>query len=122
MLGKIKQIAVAVADLDASKAFYGEKLGIKLAFEVPGQLVFFDLAGIWLMLSVASEREPAQPGSVLYFEVDDINAAYAELQERGVGFLGEPHKIADMGSYELWMAFFRDPDNTALAIRAEVTK
>ena len=122
MLGKIKQIAVSVADLEASKSFYGEKLGIKQAFEVPGQLVFFDLAGIWLMLSLANEREPAQPGSVLYFVVDDIADAYRDLQERGVAFLGEPHKIADMGSYELWMAFFRDPDNTALAIRAEVSK
>lgn len=122
MLGKIKQIAVSVADLEASKSFYGEKLSIKQVFEVPGQLVFFDLAGIWLMLSLANEKEPAQPGSVLYFEVADIQAAYRELQQRGVAFIGEPHKIADMGSYELWMAFFRDPDGTALAIRAEVSK
>ena len=40
MLSKIKQIAVSVADLDASKAFYGDMLGVPLAFEVPGQLVF----------------------------------------------------------------------------------
>ena len=122
MLSKIKQIAVSVADLDASKAFYGEMLGVPLAFEVPGQLVFFDLAGIWLMLSKANEKEPAQPGSVLYFEVSDIHAAHEQLQKRGVNFIDKPHKIADMGAYELWMAFFRDPDQTALAIRAEVAK
>jgi catechol 2,3-dioxygenase-like lactoylglutathione lyase family enzyme len=122
MLAKIKQIAVSVADLEASKQFYGEKLGIKMIFEVPGQLAFFDLAGIWLMLSLANEKEPAAPGSVLYFEVTDIHAAYRELKERGVVFIDEPHKIADMGSYELWMTFFRDPDGTALAIRAEIAK
>jgi catechol 2,3-dioxygenase-like lactoylglutathione lyase family enzyme len=122
MLGKIKQIAVAVADLEASKQFYGEKLGLKKVFEVPGQLAFFDLDGIWLMLSLANEKEPAQPGSVLYFAVDDISASYEALQQRGVRFIDKPHKIADMGTYELWMSFFRDPDDTALAIRAEVAK
>jgi|SRR5687768_219058 catechol 2,3-dioxygenase-like lactoylglutathione lyase family enzyme len=122
MLSQIKQIAVAVADLAASKKFYGETLGVPQVYEVPGQLVFFDLAGIWLMLSRASEQEPAQPGSVLYFAVDDIQDAYQRLQQRGVTFLGKPHKIADMGTYELWMAFFRDPDQTALAIRAEIAK
>jgi predicted enzyme related to lactoylglutathione lyase len=111
-----------VADLAASKKFYGETLGVPQVYEVPGQLVFFDLAGIWLMLSRASEQEPAQPGSVLYFAVDDIQDAYQRLQQRGVTFLGKPHKIADMGTYELWMAFFRDPDQTALAIRAEIAK
>jgi catechol 2,3-dioxygenase-like lactoylglutathione lyase family enzyme len=122
MLSKIKQIAVSVADLEASKSFYGEKLGVPMVFEVPGQLVFFDLAGVWLMLSKANEKEPAQPGSVLYFEVADIRAAHKELNERGVEFVDEPHKIADMGAYELWMSFFRDPDQTVLAIRAEVAK
>jgi catechol 2,3-dioxygenase-like lactoylglutathione lyase family enzyme len=122
MLSKIRQIAVAVADLEASKAFYGTKLGLKQVFEVPGQLVFFDLDGIWLMLSAANEEEPARPGSVLYFAVDDIHSAHTDLQNRGVVFVDKPHMVADMGAYELWMTFFRDPDDTILAIRAEVAK
>lgn len=122
MLSRIRQIAVAVADLGESKKFYGELLGLPTVFEVPGQLAFFDLSGIWLMLSAANEKEPAQPGSVLYFAVDDIHAAHSQLRERGVSFVDEPHKIADMGNYELWMSFFRDPDGTLLAIRAEVAK
>lgn len=121
MLSKIRQIAVAVADLEASKAFYRDKLGIKLLMEFPN-LAFFDLGGIWLMLSAANEQEPAAPGSTLYFEVDDIRAANASLKERGVQFVDEPHLIADMGTYELWMNFFRDPDGTTLAIRSEVPK
>ena len=121
MLSRIRQIAVAVADLTASKRFYREKLGVPLAFEAPN-LVFFDCDGIWLMLSAANEKEPAQPGSVLYFEVADIQAAHKTLRERGVDFVDEPHRIADMGSYELWMSFLRDPDGTLLAIRAEVPK
>ena len=122
MLSNIKQIAVAVGDLEKSKAFYGEQLGLKQVYEVPGQMVFFDLAGIWLMLSRPEGEFGARPGSTLYFAVDDIRAAHQQLRERGVDFIDEPHRIADMGSYELWMSFFRDPDGTVLAIRAEVAK
>lgn len=122
MLSRIRQIAVAVADLEASKAFYGERLGLPLVLEVPGQLVFFDMAGVWLMLSRPEEGFPVRPGSTLYFEVPDIHAAHSQLRARGVEFIDEPHRIADMGAYELWMSFFRDPDETVLAIRAEVAK
>ena len=121
MLSKIKQIAVAVADLESSKSFYGEKLGLTKLLEVPN-MAFYDLGGIWLMLSQENEQEPARPGSVLYFEVKDIRNAHTQLRDRGVEFIDEPHKVADMGSYELWMSFFRDPDKTILAIREEVAK
>jgi methylmalonyl-CoA/ethylmalonyl-CoA epimerase len=122
MLSSIKQIAVTVADLEKSKAFYGNQLGLKQVLDVPGQLSFFDLNGIWLMLAKENEKEKAQPGSVLYFAVTNIKDAHAKLRERGVAFIDEPHKVADMGSYELWMSFFRDPDQTILAIREEVAK
>ena len=121
MLAKIKQIAVAVADLETSKAFYGEQLGIPKLLEVPG-MAFYDLDGIWLMLAKENEKEPARPGSVLYFAVKDIKDAHAKLRQRGIEFIDEPHMVADMGSYELWMSFFRDPDQTILAIREEVAK
>lgn len=122
MLSAIKQIGVVVADLEKSKAFYGNQLGLKQVLDIPGQMSFYDLAGIWLMLTKEGDEGRAQPGSVLYFEVTDIRAAHAKLRERGVKFIDEPHRIADMGSYELWMSFFRDPDETILAIREEVAK
>lgn len=122
MLSAIKQVGVAVADLETSKQFYGERLGLTQVLEVPGQLVFYDLDGIWLMLSRPEDGFPPRPGSTLYFAVPDIHAAHRQLRERGVAFIDEPHLIADMGTYELWMSFFRDPDETVLAIRAEVAK
>lgn len=122
MLGRIKQLGVAVGDLERSKQFYGELLGLKLVYEVPRHMVFFDLDGIWLMLARPEQDFPARPGSTLYFAVDDIHGVHTRLRERGLAFVDEPHRIADMGSYELWMAFFRDPDDTLLALRAEVFK
>jgi catechol 2,3-dioxygenase-like lactoylglutathione lyase family enzyme len=122
MLSRIKQIAVAVADVEASKSFYRDQLGLKLLFEAPPGLVFFDLDGIWLMIAAATDTEPARPGSVLYFEVSDIEQAHTELQGRGVEFISKPHKVADMGTWELWLSDFRDPDGTTLAIREEKKK
>lgn len=121
-LSSIRQIAVAVADLAASRAFYRDQLGMKLLFEAPPGLVFFDCDGLWLMLSAANEQEPARAGSVLYFAVADIHEAHAALSDRGVAFVDEPHKIANLGSHELWMCFFKDPDGTVLALRAEVQR
>jgi methylmalonyl-CoA/ethylmalonyl-CoA epimerase len=120
-LSRIRQIALVVHDLPAAVAFYRDRLGMKLLFEVPGPLAFFDCAGIWLMLS-PPEKDFDQAGSVLYFEVEDIEAAHRTLTDRGVEFVGPPHKIADMGTYELWMAFFRDLDRNPLALRSEVRK
>jgi catechol 2,3-dioxygenase-like lactoylglutathione lyase family enzyme len=122
MLGKIRQIAVVVKDLEAAVTFYKDRLGLKLLFQAPPGLAFFDLDGVWLMLSAENEQEQARPGSVLYFQVSDIRAVHAQLQQRGVTFVDEPHRIADMGSYELWMTFFKDPDGTVLALREEVAK
>ena len=120
-LSRIHQIAQVTHDTPAAVAFYRDKLGMKFLFEAPGQLAFFDCNGIWLMLS-PPEKEFDHPGSVLYFEVDDIEEAYRTLEERGVEFMGAPHKIADMGTYELWMAFFRDPDRNLLALMSEVRR
>jgi methylmalonyl-CoA/ethylmalonyl-CoA epimerase len=120
-LSRIRQIAQVVRDLPAAVAFYRDTLGMTLLFEVPGQLAFFDCAGVWLMLS-PPEKEFDHPGSVLYFEVEDIQAAHRTLVERGVDIIGEPHRIADMGTYELWMSFFRDLDRNPLALRAEIRK
>ena len=120
-LSRIRQIAQVVHDLPAAVAFYRDMLGMKFLFDVPGQLAFFDCAGVWLMLS-PPEKDFDHLGSVLYFEVDDIEAAHRTLRERGVQFIDAPHRIADMGSYELWMAFFRDLDRNPLALRSEVRK
>lgn len=44
------------------------------------------------------------------------------LAERGVAFIDAPHRIADMGTYELWMTFFWDLDHNPLAFRSEIKK
>lgn len=122
-LTRIGQIGVVVEDLERSTAFYRDKLGMKLVFDVPGRMTFFDCDGTWLMLALPEGEQSAGPGaSILYFSVDDIERAHAALAGRGVEFESSPHRIADMGEYELWMAFFRDEESNLLALRSEVAK
>ncbi len=120
-LSCIRQITLVVHDLPAAIEFYRDRLGMRFLFQAPPGLAFFDCDGIWLMLSTP-EKELDRPGSVIYFEVPDIDASWRTLQERGVEFIDAPHLIADMGAYELWMAFFHDLDGNPLALRAERAK
>jgi methylmalonyl-CoA/ethylmalonyl-CoA epimerase len=121
-LSTLGQISMNVKDIARATAFWRDKLGARFLFEAPPSLAFFDLGGVRLMLSPPDRPEHDHPGSVLYFKVDDIRAAHAELAGRGVAFEDEPHRIADMGSYELWMTFFRDSEGNLLSLMAEVAK
>jgi predicted enzyme related to lactoylglutathione lyase len=118
-LGRIGQIAMNAKDIPRAVAFYRDALGLRLLFEVPPKMAFFDCDGVRLMLSLPEEAEFDHPGSVLYFRVDDIDQAYAGLKERGVSFLDTPHLIAKLPDHELWMTFFRDSEANTLALMAE---
>jgi catechol 2,3-dioxygenase-like lactoylglutathione lyase family enzyme len=119
-LGQIGQIAMSVTDLDRSIAFYRDALGLKFMFRVPN-LAFFDCAGIRLMLGLPEANgETFHP--VLYFKVDDIQSATAELERRGIKFESKPAMIARMEKHDLWLAAFRDPDRNALVLMSEVPR
>src|SRR5262249_9663688 len=114
----LTQIAQGAKDLDRAEAFYRDQLGLPFIarFDPPG-LVFFDLGGPRLLLEVGDAS------ALLYFEVDDIEARYAELQAAGVTCVGEPHVIHrdDDGTFgpvgnEGWMAFFRDSEDNLLSL------
>jgi len=66
------------------------------------------------------QPRPIRP-SVIYFRVDDIEAAFEALSGRGVAFQAPPHMIFRHESgLEEWMAFFEDPDGGLLALMAQV--
>ena len=119
-LGPIAQIAINAHDVDRATSFYQEKLGMKLLFKAPPNLAFFDAGGIRLMLSPPPKPEFDHPSSIIYFKVSDIQQATRTLTGRGVVFEEQPTKIADMGSYDLWLASFRDSENNLLALMSEV--
>ena len=118
-LDQIGQIAMPVRDVEKAIAFYRDVLGMRFLFQAPPGLGFFDCAGVRLMLDGPAAAQ-AGHGSVLYYKVADIEDAFATLTTRGVIFEGRPHLIAKMPDHELWMAFFRDPDQNLLALMSEV--
>jgi len=118
-LSQIGQIAMPVRDVEKAIAFYRDVLGMRFLFKAPPGLGFFDCAGVRLMLDGPAAAQAGR-GSVLYCKVEDIEDAFATLAGRGVAFEGKPHLIAKMPDHELWMAFFRDPDQNLLALMSEV--
>src|ERR1043166_5569307 len=110
-LGKIGQIAVNARDLERATAFYKDKLGMKHLFSVPPKMAFFDADGLRLMLGIPERPDLDHPSSILYFKVDDIDAAYETLVERGVHFETKPMLVAPMQTYDLWLAEFRDSED-----------
>jgi predicted enzyme related to lactoylglutathione lyase len=119
-LSQIGQIAMNAHDIDRAVNFYRDKLGIKHLFNLPPNAAFFVCDGIMLMLMLPEKPEFDHPGSIIYFNVDDIEQATQTLSSRGIEFVERPTFVANMGSYDLWMAFFRDSENNLLAIRSQV--
>ncbi len=115
----IGQISIRTHDLPASVAFYRDRLGLEFLFDA-GSLAFLQCGDVRLMLAVPENADVDHPSSTLYFRVDDIRSAHAELSGRGVPFDDEPHLIAQMPDHDLWMAFFRDPDRNLHGLMAEV--
>jgi predicted enzyme related to lactoylglutathione lyase len=119
-LSTIGQIAVNAHDLERAVDFYRTQLGMKHLFSVPPKMAFFDCDGLRLMLSLPEKLEFDHPGSILYFKVDNIQQATQTLTDRGVQFEEQPVFVANMGAYDLWMAFFRDSEGNYLALMSEV--
>lgn len=119
-LATIAQIAVNAHDLERAINFYRDQLGMKHLFSVPPEMAFFDCDGVRLMLSLPDKPEFDHPSSILYFKVDNIQEATQTLTQRGVHFEEQPLFVANMGSYDLWLASFRDSENNLLALMSEV--
>lgn len=116
----LHQVAQHAEDLDRAIGFYRDILGARFIarFDPPG-LAFFDLEGTRLLL------ESGVPSAMLYLRVQDIDAAYWTLSDRGVTFEAEPQLIYrdDEGVFgppgqEEWLATFRDSEGNLMALMA----
>jgi methylmalonyl-CoA/ethylmalonyl-CoA epimerase len=119
-LDTVGQIALTVSDLERSRSFYWNVLGMKFLFDARN-MAFFQCGTIRFMIGTASR--PVQPGSaIIYFRVDDIHAAHAALVAKGVEFLEKPHLVARMPEHDLWMAFLADPDQNPIGLMCELER
>jgi catechol 2,3-dioxygenase-like lactoylglutathione lyase family enzyme len=114
---RLELVAVPVSDVDRAKAFYTERAGFNADHdhEVSDEIRFVQLTPPGSPASIALGKGivDAEPGSVkgLQLVVDDIEAARAELVERGVEVSEVQH--FDWGSF----VFFSDPDGNGWAVQ-----
>ena len=111
MITKLDFVGIPSQDAERSRAFYVDTLGLrpddKARFEVwAGDTCF----GIWEPGRMGMEFAP-QKNAHPALHVDDVAAARAELEGRGVTFHGD---IVDSGVCH--MAYFRDADGNALML------
>src|SRR2546423_4922164 len=114
---KLELVAIPVSDVDRAKAFYAEKAGFNADHDhrVSDEIRFVQLTppGSSCSIALGTGIVDAPPGSVqgLQLVVSDINAARAELVERGV----EVSEVQDFpwGSF----VFFSDPDGNGWAVQ-----
>ncbi len=114
---KIELVAIPVTDVDRAKAFYTEKVGFNADHDhrVSDEVRFVQLTppGSACSIALGTGFSQSQPGSVqgIQMVVSDINAARAELLERGVQ-VSEVQEFA-WGSF----VFFSDPDGNGWAVQ-----
>ena len=113
------QLHITVAELDASITFYRDVLGLTHLFTVEGQRMAFLQAGSLRLYLGESEDERFRSRPVVYYDVDDVESAYAEITGRGAAGVSGPHVVHRDGGTELWMAFVSDPDGIPVGLMAE---
>lgn len=118
-LSQIGQIAIVTRNTAAMTEFYRDKLGMKFLFTA-GQLAFLQCGDVRIMLSPPEKPEHDHPASILYFKVPNIQTAHQALVARGVKFDDQPHLIAKLPDHDLWMCFFRDPEQNIFGLMCEV--
>jgi catechol 2,3-dioxygenase-like lactoylglutathione lyase family enzyme len=114
---KLELVSVPVSDVDRAKAFYTEKAGFNPDHDhtVSDELRFVQLTppGSACSIAIGSGISETEPGSVqgLQMVVEDIEAARAELVERGV-------EVGDVQQFP-WgsFVFFSDPDGNGWAVQ-----
>lgn len=108
-------VSVPTTDLERAVAFYGETLGLHRSMYRP-ERNFAEFETGTVTLSVVDPKRmgigPFQPNANhVALHVEDVAAARAQLQERGVAFVGD---VFDTGVCH--MALFADPDGNALML------
>ena len=121
MYKRIDHVALHVADLERSIAFYERHFGFKNYFQapVPGgiQIAYLKLGDTVLELSHHSDGD--MTGFHFCLETDSFADAVSELQRNGVDLIRAPHPTAPRESREQgWRrVVFRGPDGEQIELR-----
>ena len=110
---------VAVSDAAAARDFYENKLGLTVILEDDWGIMF-DSNGTSIRVQKGVTFAP-QEFTVLGWHVDDIEAAKAELESKGVAFEQYPWMPPESNGIMEFpggarVAWFKDPDGNVLSL------
>lgn len=119
MITQLAHVALTVNDLEASVAFYRDKLGLREVFDFrrdDGERFGVYLhagARTFIELFAGEHAESANSGSFrhLCMQVDDIERTVAMLRNEGVE-VSEPK----LGNDHSWQAWVTDPDENRIEL------
>jgi catechol 2,3-dioxygenase-like lactoylglutathione lyase family enzyme len=119
-------LLLPITDANRAKEFYGQRLRLPLVgVDAEGSLRYRLGGGSELLLLYRPDQRPSE-GTALSFEVDDIEAEVARLEESGVIFedydlpdLKTTGHICDLETGKA--AWFADPDGNILSIHQGIT-
>jgi methylmalonyl-CoA/ethylmalonyl-CoA epimerase len=112
---RLAQVALTIRDLERAKTFYRDTLGLTHLFDAPPGLAFFQCGETRLMLS-RPEGPDAAGNSILYYGVDNVDAAHEAMRAEGVAFEEPPRKIAEVEGKEIWLAVARDSEGNLFGL------
>jgi catechol 2,3-dioxygenase-like lactoylglutathione lyase family enzyme len=122
MLGKVDATPmIAVKDLDRSRKFYEDKLGLKTKDEWGGEGLTMK-SGDTLINVYRSEFAGTNKATSLTFEVDDAEKEVNDLKGKGIFF--EHYEVPGLkaqgdlyvGEKGFKTAWFKDPDGNILSL------
>ena len=122
VVNKLMMLAMNVSDMPKAKAFYVDKLGLKVATDYrkddDNWWVSLTLpeSGASITLARTTGFENIKPGTMaLYFETSDIAAAHKELSNRGVKVNEVKDDLFGPGSGVKWFDL-EDPDGNQVKL------
>jgi len=111
LISKVDAVGIPSRDWERSRRFYVETLGLRPDENAQAEFWAGDTCfGIWMPEEWGEEFKP-QPNALVLLHVDDVDAARAELEAKGVEFVGET-----VETRVCRMATFHDPDGNPLVL------
>jgi catechol 2,3-dioxygenase-like lactoylglutathione lyase family enzyme len=107
-VAKLDHLAITVGDLVATRDWYASVLGLEVEFDTGGVTGLKDEGDFTIILS---EDGNSPSSCALYFQVQDVHAAYEEMSTRGVTFQYAP-RSNDWG----YGAGLTDPDGRLVGL------
>ena len=120
MFKKVDDVFFNVDDMEKSVAFYRDTLGLAVKYQT-ADWVELDAGNVTIALRRFGSGPEGRPelgvgeGATIVFQVEDMEAATAELEGKGIKLIGG---VFEYGSVKL--AAFEDPNGNVLQIYQHV--